>query len=87
MQSCFGALRLKREKHHNKKKEKIMIVCNKCGGTNIFVKAWVDANTNEYDSDIDGTTGWCDECETEIKFKEKILEAVWLRKKLKKEKE
>ena len=48
-----------------------MIVCNKCGGTNIFVKAWVDANTNEYDSDIDGTAGWCDECETEIKFKEK----------------
>jgi len=64
-----------------------MIVCNKCGGTNIFVKAWVDANTNEYDSDIDGTTGWCDECETEIKFKEKTLEGVWLRKKLKKEKE
>ena len=29
MQSCFGALRLKREKHHNKKKEKEMITKEK----------------------------------------------------------
>ena len=25
----------------------------------------------EYDDDIDGTTGWCYDCETEIKFKTK----------------
>ena len=48
-----------------------MLICDKCEGINIFVKAGVDANTNEYDDDIDGTTGWCDDCETEIKFKTK----------------
>ena len=38
------------------------IVCAQCGGTNIAVRAWVDANTNEYLSDCDGLEAYCEDC-------------------------
>lgn len=41
--------------------------CRCCGGTNIQVMAWVDANTNEYCSDVntpcEEEDTWCDDCE------------------------
>ena len=37
--------------------------CSECGGTNIQVQAWVDANTNEYISDMtDDAECWCEDC-------------------------
>lgn len=29
-----------------------MYCCSECGGTNVQVQAWVDANTSEYLSDV-----------------------------------
>ena len=38
--------------------------CSECGGTNVQVKAWVDANTNKYISDIDDNGRcWCEDCQ------------------------
>lgn len=37
--------------------------CSKCGGTNIQVQAWVDANTNEYIDDVTSNPiCWCKDC-------------------------
>lgn len=37
--------------------------CPKCGGTNILARAWVNANTNEFVSDIDPCGRyWCEDC-------------------------
>lgn len=43
--------------------------CNKCGGTNIQIQAWVDPNTNQYISDIEDRQCWCRDCKenTDIK--------------------
>ncbi len=43
-----------------------MLVCEECGGKNIQVLAWVDANTNKYKDegpDLGLTKSWCDDCE------------------------
>lgn len=48
--------------------------CSQCGGINIQVQAWVDANTNKYIDDIDQNGDcWCDDCEEHTKLKEIIL--------------
>lgn len=47
------------------KKTNNTLVCQECGGTNIHIKAWVDANTLEYvDGCSDGDTedNWCEDC-------------------------
>ena len=44
--------------------------CPICHGTNIQVRAWVDATTNEYITDCDDGEGWCEDCETEIILEE-----------------
>lgn len=45
-------------------------VCSVCGGTNIQVQAWVDANTNRYVSDInDDVECWCEDCMKHTKMK------------------
>ncbi len=42
------------------------LYCSECGGTNIQIQAWVDANTNEYVSDADLDDAWCDDCEEHV---------------------
>lgn len=44
------------------KKDKF--VCSNCGGDNVITLAWVDANTNEYESEGDNSTGdsYCNTC-------------------------
>lgn len=41
--------------------------CSCCGGTNVQIMAWVDANTNKYCSDVntppEDEDTWCDNCE------------------------
>ena len=52
-------------------------VCEVCGSTKVECTAWVDANTNEYISDLDDSE-WCSECEghntllTQKEFKEQM---------------
>ncbi len=45
-------------------------VCDACGSRKIEIQAWIDANTNEYLSDLDnGMSGqYCSECETNTNF-------------------
>lgn len=42
------------------------LYCTRCGGTNVQVRAWVDANTSEYISDVGDDYAWCDDCEGEV---------------------
>lgn len=42
------------------------LYCSQCGGIHLQVKAWVDANTNEYISDTDDDDVWCDDCEENV---------------------
>lgn len=45
--------------------------CSECGGTNVQVQAWVDANTSEYLSDInDDNCCWCEDCQKHTTLKE-----------------
>lgn len=41
--------------------------CPVCGGTNVQIMAWINANTNEYVSDVNTPAEredtWCDDCE------------------------
>ena len=49
------------------------LVCTNCGSDNVHTKAWVNANTNEYVSDIsDGETedNWCDNCKGHHKLEQ-----------------
>lgn len=43
------------------------LYCPECGGTHVQIMAWVDANTNEYCSDVNTPAEmedtWCDDCE------------------------
>lgn len=50
--------------------ESQIYVCDECGSTEIQTQVWVDANTNDYASDIDGgrDNNWCEECEDNIYF-------------------
>lgn len=41
------------------------IVCKRCGGSHVQVKAWVDANTNVFCGDTDPISiddTWCEDC-------------------------
>ena len=44
-------------------------ICSKCKGTNIEVKAWIDANTEQVldDTGIEDDT-WCRDCEEHVEF-------------------
>lgn len=45
--------------------------CSECGGTNIQVLAWVDANTNEHCSDLyEDRKAWCEDCMQEVDIEE-----------------
>ena len=45
--------------------------CSECGGTNVQVQAWVDANTNEFMCDVDDNgCCWCEDCEKFTTLKE-----------------
>lgn len=45
------------------------LVCSECGCEQIEVRAWVDANTDEFISDTDDNSGhWCTECDAETRF-------------------
>ena len=45
------------------KKDKL--VCSKCGGKNVQIRAWIDANTNKYTGDAmcEDEDTWCEDCE------------------------
>ena len=45
-----------------------MLVCEKCGSSNIQVLAWVDANTNEYREEgvDDKNSKWCEDCREHV---------------------
>ena len=46
-------------------------VCSECGSPNVQIQAWVNANTNEYVSDLcDSGECWCENCEKHTKLKE-----------------
>lgn len=47
-----------------------ILVCEECGSIRIEVQAWVDANTEEFISDMEnGNDGqWCGECESHTDF-------------------
>lgn len=48
-----------------------LLVCEQCGGDNIQVKAWVNANTNEFindASDGEGEDNWCTDCNMAVEF-------------------
>lgn len=51
-----------------------MLVCNKCGSTQVQVLAWVDANTNEYMGEFDSDAAWCDNCEENCSLREETPE-------------
>lgn len=45
------------------------LVCEKCGGKNIQVLAWVDANTHKYKGEgpcIDTDSNWCEDCKAHV---------------------
>ena len=37
--------------------------CSNCGGTNVEIKKWVNANTDEVGTDCEDEYGWCPDCE------------------------
>ena len=41
-----------------------MLVCKNCGSPNVTTLAWVDVNTNEYDSEGPGDF-YCEDCNSE----------------------
>lgn len=51
----------------------IKLVCDKCGGTNIETKVWVDANDNTVleSAFIDEQDNFCRDCQENVKFDEK----------------
>lgn len=53
-----------------------MLICKKCKGINVQVKAWVDANTLKY-KDIcnegDKEDNWCEDCLDHIELIEKKI--------------
>ena len=51
-----------------------ILTCYSCGGKNVQVQAWVNANTNEYVSETDNGEAWCEDCEEHTKLKEIIVQ-------------
>lgn len=50
--------------------KKVKYRCPICKGTNVQVRAWIDANTNKYVCDIEDEFAWCENCEKEIRLEE-----------------
>ena len=50
-----------------------ILVCCKCGSIKVEIQVWVDANTDEYLSDVDDDSNgmWCAECEDNTRFSTK----------------
>ena len=50
--------------------ESQILVCASCGSMEIEIQAWIDANTNEFHSDVDedSDSRWCGECESHTDF-------------------
>ena len=62
--------------------EKEILVCDECGSEDIEIQAWVNANTDEFISNIDEGDRWCDTCEENVCFCtkkefEERMEAWW----------
>lgn len=61
------------------KKSLETLYCPECGGTNVQIMAWVDANTNKYCSDVNNPPEcedtWCDDCEEHTGLR--TLEELW----------
>lgn len=45
-----------------------ILVCNECGSMTVEVQAWINANTDEFISDIDNGDRYCDDCDTCVLF-------------------
>ncbi len=47
-----------------------ILVCWECGSTHIEIQAWIDANTDEFISDVENGNNdrWCAECEDHTDF-------------------
>lgn len=47
-----------------------ILVCASCGSRKIEIQAWIDANTDEFHSDVDDgmDSRWCRECESHTGF-------------------
>lgn len=47
-----------------------ILVCSECGSLKVEIQVWVNANTDEYLSDVDDDSDgtWCAECERHIDF-------------------
>jgi hypothetical protein len=46
-----------------------LLVCSKCGGDNIQLKIWVDANNGEFIRDAsEGVTNRCNDCNKVVDF-------------------
>jgi len=51
------------------REEKEKYVCSDCGGSNVHVKVWIDANTEEVVCDLsvdDKEGGWCEDCNKHV---------------------
>lgn len=53
---------------------KRLLICRECGSTDVNVRAWVDANTNEYVDDVDEGEAFCNECEADVMLREETPE-------------
>lgn len=47
-----------------------MLVCNKCGSTDVDAQAWVNINTLEYQDWCDDETDFCNRCNDFVKVRE-----------------
>lgn len=49
-----------------------ILYCSVCGSRNVQMQAWCDANTHEYDCDVDGPRNeercWCCDCEEHVRL-------------------
>ncbi len=54
------------KEYRHKKEDSEIFVCNDCGSPEVELKAWVNANTDEYisDADDDDSGRWCNQCES-----------------------
>jgi len=48
-----------------------LLYCKQCGGTNVEIEAWVDANTHEYIDNSSSEEGYCSDCGERVELIEK----------------
>lgn len=55
------------------------LYCRDCGSTHVLAKAWVDPNTEKFDSLVtnppDEEDGWCENCESNVELA--TIETLW----------